>query len=267
MANELGFSSNDYYVDSIVIANNIIAGCRTGIRFWRDPINASDSNTYSHVGVYYNVFYDLKDKIINTDSIPAPGIQPEGCRFMNNIAFATPNAPILRNAGAWTVTNNNWANALPAFASPPSNFIGDPLMINPITGGSVNGFKLHPQSVCAYRGIPVANIQTDYWGTARDTIAPTVGVFEIDTTLSNAVELSDGADKITFYPNPASEQLIIETKHKTQIEIIAIDGQIITSFNTNNFITTVNISNLSRGVFIIKATTGKGIVTGKLIKQ
>ena len=267
MANELGFSTNDYYVDSIVIANNIIAGCRTGIRFWRDRINASDSNTYSHVEIYYNVFSDLRDRIINIDSIPLPGIQPDGCRFINNIAFSAPNTSIIRNIGAWIVTNNNWVNALPAFASPPSNFIDDPSMINPVNGGSVNGFQLQPQSACAGKGIPVLNIQTDYWGTTRNPVAPTVGVFEIDTALTAIIEINEDLNRITFYPNPAADILTIETIRKTQIEIVNVIGEIKISFNNKNKTTTLDISSLPYGVYIIKFMTDKGIVTGKLIKQ
>ncbi|MCX6244880.1 MAG: T9SS type A sorting domain-containing protein [Bacteroidetes bacterium] len=267
MANELGFSTNDYYVDSIMIANNIIAGCRTGIRFWRDPINASDSNTYSHAGIYYNVFSDLRDKVINIDSIPLPGIQPQGCRFINNIAFSAPIASIIRNIGAWTVTNNNWVNTLPVFALPPSNFIDDPSMVNPVTGGDVIGFKLQPQSVCAGKAIPVVNVQVDFWGTARDSIAPTVGVFEIDTTYNSIFEFSGGTNWITFYPNPASDILKIETKCITQIEIVNIDGKIFRKFTNKGETATIDISNFPVGIYIIQAKTDKEIVTVKLIKQ
>ena len=143
----------------------------------------------------------------------------------------------------------------------------DPSMINPVTGGDVNGFKLQSQSACAGKGIPITNIQTDFWGTPRNPIAPTVGVFEIDSTSTTASEINKGTNEINFYPNPTTDILTIEATQKTLIEIINIEGQIVKMFNTKNLSTTVDISNLSTGVYILKARTDKCIVTKKFIKE
>lgn len=267
MANEMAAPTNGFFVDSITIADNIVAGCRAGIRFWLDPSNPSDSNAYSHVGIYYNVFSDIRERIINMDNIPVTSIQPSGCTFINNIAFPGTYSSILQNSTAWTITNNNWVNTLPSFASDPSNFIDDPLMINPVTGGNVNGFKLQPQSACAGKGIPIADVQTDFWGTTRDFIAPTVGVFEIDSNLTAITEIDRGKNEITIYPNPAFYNLTVKTPQKTTIEILNIEGKITKTIKSKSINTTIDLGNLSNGVYIIKAKSDKRIVTKKFMKE
>jgi parallel beta-helix repeat protein len=258
LANEMAAPANGFFVDSIIIANNIVAGCRNGIRFWLDPSNTSDSNVYSHVGIYYNVFSDIRERIINIDSIPLPGIQPEGCSFINNIAFSAPNASIIRNTGVWTVTNNDWVNALPSFASDPSNFIDDPSMIDPVSGGDVNGFELQLSSVCMGKGIPVANVLTDFWDSIRDLIAPTVGVFEIPYIVSKN-EISNDRNEIDIYPNPSNSSIIVRCENGYQI--FDYMGSLIKQSKqpTEN----IFIGDIPQGIYIIR-TDNK---TGRFVKK
>jgi parallel beta-helix repeat protein len=246
LANEMAVPVNGFFADSIIIANNIVAGCRNGIRFWLDPSNTSDSNIYSHVGIYYNVFSDIRERIINTDSIPLSSIQPAGCRFINNIAFPAVSSSILRNMGAWTVTNNDWVNALPSFASDPSNFIDDPLMINPVSGGDVNGFKVQASSACVGNGIPVADVLIDFWGTIRDLNTPTVGVFEIDPNVSRN-EFFINAFELKIFPNPSNS--FINVCCKNGFQIFDYMGSLIRQSKQTT--TIIYIGDLPQGLYII----------------
>ncbi|MEI6766743.1 MAG: T9SS type A sorting domain-containing protein, partial [Bacteroidota bacterium] len=66
---------------------------------------------------------------------------------------------------------------------------------------------------------------------------------------------------------PTSNNIIIENSHPAVIEILNIEGQLIKCVNANENSTTMDISNLSSGVYIIKVTTDKKILIKKFMKQ
>lgn len=75
------------------------------------------------------------------------------------------------------------------------------------------------------------------------------------------------SNTVSVYPNPVKDLLQIETLQKADIEISNIEGQIIKRFTINNNHAIFDLSDLSAGVFIIKAIIDRGIVTKKFIKQ
>ena len=72
---------------------------------------------------------------------------------------------------------------------------------------------------------------------------------------------------INIFPNPATENLTIETTEKATIEILNIAGQIIKTINTTDKQTIINVENLSSGVYIIKAKTDRGVAVKRFIKD
>jgi len=72
---------------------------------------------------------------------------------------------------------------------------------------------------------------------------------------------------ISVFPNPASDKLTIECMQNANIEILNIEGQIIKRLTTNNNHTTLDLSKLSSGIYIIKVKTDMGSAIRKLIKQ
>jgi len=72
---------------------------------------------------------------------------------------------------------------------------------------------------------------------------------------------------VSIYPNPATNNLTIETTEKSEIEISNIAGQILKTFNTTEKQTTIDVSNLPSGVYIIKAKTEKGVAVRKFVKN
>ncbi|HOY32199.1 MAG TPA: T9SS type A sorting domain-containing protein [Bacteroidales bacterium] len=71
-----------------------------------------------------------------------------------------------------------------------------------------------------------------------------------------------------LYPNPASDKIEVESINIACIEILNLQGLIIQKSYTPKTNTTFDISNLSSGVYIIKAITEKGIIiTKNFIKQ
>ncbi len=72
---------------------------------------------------------------------------------------------------------------------------------------------------------------------------------------------------IGIYPNPATNNITIEIQQKSEIEILNINGQIIKTIDNNDAKTTIDLGNLSSGVYILKAKTDKGIAIKKFIKE
>ncbi|MEI7500848.1 MAG: metallophosphoesterase [Bacteroidota bacterium] len=78
--------------------------------------------------------------------------------------------------------------------------------------------------------------------------------------LSNSFHLS-------VFPNPASDKITIGCNQKATMDILKIEGQIIRTINNAGMQTTIDLSDLSKGVYIIKAKTDAGIAIMKFIKQ
>ncbi len=72
---------------------------------------------------------------------------------------------------------------------------------------------------------------------------------------------------IMVYPNPASFNLTIVTPETSVIEISNIEGQIVKILKIKDCKIDIDISDLSSGVYIIKAMTDKEITTKKFIKN
>ena len=84
----------------------------------------------------------------------------------------------------------------------------------------------------------------------------TIGVNELSNSLNFSV-----------FPNPASDKLTIECNQKASLEILNMEGQIIQTIHNGGKKTTIDLVNLSSGIYIIKAKTDKGITVKKFIKQ
>jgi hypothetical protein len=76
---------------------------------------------------------------------------------------------------------------------------------------------------------------------------------------------------ISIYPNPASDRLFIETKNlsfgKCEMTISTMMGTIIRKHTLINALTTLDISELAKGVYIIQVTSEKGISVIRFVKE
>lgn len=68
---------------------------------------------------------------------------------------------------------------------------------------------------------------------------------------------------LNIYPNPATNSIIISNEVE-QVTIYSLEGkQLITCTHCQ----TLNISNFAAGIYIVKAITGEGVLTQKLVKE
>lgn len=85
-------------------------------------------------------------------------------------------------------------------------------------------------------------------------------------TLSTGIsELADAGFNV--YPNPAKDKLTIETKQNARLELYTIQGALLRSQELNGLSTEINISELNKGVYVLKLISAKGITTSKLIRD
>ena len=75
-------------------------------------------------------------------------------------------------------------------------------------------------------------------------------------------------DAITFYPNPTNGNTIyIKTRDNTGVRIYNVLGKLVKSAEITELNNNIDISNLSKGIYILKMSVDKKSVTKKLIKN
>jgi len=90
--------------------------------------------------------------------------------------------------------------------------------------------------------------------------------------LTSVTGISNETDRILTYPNPANSELHIQlnsiTSQTISLEIMSIVGNVYyKQVKTEGAILTVNISDLSNGIYFCRIINGKTIQTAKFIKQ
>jgi len=87
------------------------------------------------------------------------------------------------------------------------------------------------------------------------------------SSLTNITKSSISNNGIYIYPNPATNNLIIESPQQAIINIINIQGQIIRTLAITGSKTNVDVSTLLSGVYIVEVRTGNGVDVRKFVKE
>ena len=88
----------------------------------------------------------------------------------------------------------------------------------------------------------------------------------INFVLTGLNEFSNNKN-IRIYPNPATNNLIIECQKQSTIEILNTQAQLIESFTTTGNITSIDVSSYSNGMYCIRVKTENEIVMKKFVKE
>ena len=125
-------------------------------------------------------------------------------------------------------------------------------------------------------GLPDKNINRFKINPIMSSIAIFVctdsGVYFCNDYLTSIQKHFQETDNLIIYPNPAKELIQIETLINTTIEILNSQGQIIEKLSATEPKTIVDVSELSAGVYFIKAIPDKvmdvknGVIIRKFIK-
>jgi outer membrane protein assembly factor BamB len=80
-------------------------------------------------------------------------------------------------------------------------------------------------------------------------------------------EAGNTVQQMSVYPNPGIDRITIESMENGYIEILTLQGRTVSTLKAEGKQTPVDISALTRGVYIIKLITDKGMAVQKFIKQ
>jgi hypothetical protein len=90
--------------------------------------------------------------------------------------------------------------------------------------------------------------------------------FSLDCNYSLSVDEYESNQKILIYPNPTTSQIHFSTQEKIiSVTMLNVMGETIkTILNSNN---TIDVSNLSKGAYILQFLTNEGLLSEKFLKQ
>jgi hypothetical protein len=83
---------------------------------------------------------------------------------------------------------------------------------------------------------------------------------------NRSVSVADESfDNLKLYPNPASDAIIIEGADKVTIQLFNATGRMLKIIDTYSDVTSINVSDLANGIYILKIDNGNSVVTRNLI--
>ncbi len=93
-----------------------------------------------------------------------------------------------------------------------------------------------------------------------------------NTTINNfiagiGVKESTFIDKVRIYPNPAQSSVSLEAPVNSKASIYSITGELVMEKSCKTGKETFDVSELSKGVYILKVESREGVCTKKLIKE
>lgn len=112
------------------------------------------------------------------------------------------------------------------------------------------------------------NRRDDIDGEPRSLATPDIGADAFFYSIYvPVIDVSSHSLNINVYPNPATDKLQINAQQKSEIEIFNINGQIIKTIFAQSKETIIDLTDLSNGIYIVKAKTDKEIEIKKIIKE
>ncbi|MBR4911852.1 MAG: T9SS type A sorting domain-containing protein, partial [Bacteroidales bacterium] len=100
-------------------------------------------------------------------------------------------------------------------------------------------------------------------------VAPTKSVSD----LTEEADAAEYLERITVYPNPTTDvvnvQCTMDNVHCSGIEVIDVYGKVVrTVVGANNYSPTqINVSGLAAGMYYVRVTTDRGVVTKPFVKR
>lgn len=105
----------------------------------------------------------------------------------------------------------------------------------------------------------------EFYGTDDPDFAPVLDIVYGQNPVTSVDEFSKSDLKVKVYPNPAIDQIVIETNESEMLEVSIFDlkGMKIGNFTEKK----IDISNLESGAYIISVITNDGVSNHKIIKK
>ena len=85
----------------------------------------------------------------------------------------------------------------------------------------------------------------------------------IPVGFSSDVENIVAKGEISIYPNPATDVITVTNEGVNSVAVYSVAGSLVASSESN----VVNVANLVKGIYVVKANTEAGVITGQIIKK
>lgn len=100
-----------------------------------------------------------------------------------------------------------------------------------------------------------------------DIMSKMIYITQVDGEYLNVENIVNGSINVKIHPNPMREYVIIEGECLQSINIYSLAGREICSYTVDDIDSfTINVSNLSNGMYIIKVKTKDGLLSKKMLK-
>ncbi len=162
----------------------------------------------------------------------------------------------------WTATDSsNGGCYYDVFFSNPATgyIIGDQGMIKKTTNVGSNWQQETTNTISSLRSIYFTDALNGYAVGLNGTILK-------KGLNTSAPDIENADSKILIYPNPASDNITVEVNQKALIEILNLQGQLIKSLESEETQTTINISDIEKGMYFIKIQTNNAFTVKKFVK-
>lgn len=274
VAGELGGTARDIY-----FYNNVISDSeKSGLVF-----QSTGNGKFVNVYVVNNTFYNnAKSGFAGDIGNYSTNAGNTNIRIQNNIFYnKMPNSrfSIWYNLPAThTVSNNLYfdfkpsANGTLSFTT--SNLTAADVRLDPLFNNvAINDFSLLPTSPAINKGIPVTlpnsatplfttdlngNPKGTTWDMGAYEYTPRVGIFDVNN-----------AEKLTIYPNPASNYVVLgDIEPNANVAIYDVLGKLRLSQKATDKTLKIDVSNLTKGIYLVKIRKeNDGLQLAKFVKN
>lgn len=86
---------------------------------------------------------------------------------------------------------------------------------------------------------------------------------KIPTSFHSDVKNIVAKGEISIYPNPATDVITVTNEGVNSVAVYSVAGSLVASSESN----VVNVANLVKGIYVVKANTEAGVITGQIIKK
>ncbi|MCE3278079.1 MAG: regulatory domain of in-like proprotein convertase [Bacteroidetes bacterium] len=229
----------------------------------------SITNIYEKIGV---VSYDSMSIFIDNTSLPSVVSNrykisiKDKCGLESSMSLAHKTMHLSINQGSGNAWNLIWEQ-YDGFPVSSYRIYRGTASNNMQLIGSTSGINSSYSDFSAPAGIiyyqvevisPYVCTPTRVYNTSRSNVATNNPIGINEETFDNSVR---------FYPNPTMGQLTMEIPARSIVEIINLQGQTVKHLSLINSLNTIDLDELTAGVYSVRIITDKKTIVRKLVKQ
>ncbi|WP_417428792.1 T9SS type A sorting domain-containing protein [Halpernia sp.] len=127
----------------------------------------------------------------------------------------------------------------------------------------LNGVVIHTTSYDS-GGVGIGEIDLANTSGGTDTYYDNIVIQDLDALATS--EVSNSKNKVRVFPNPVSDVLNLDSTDKVELmQLFDASGKLIKTFRNPE--KSANVSNLKKGIYVLKVKTDKGTSSTKIIKK